>query len=103
MDSLNKLEAAEIEKQKYIMGVVHEIKTPIAALQSYLDIILGKFLGPLDEKVEEKLERSRTRSGPTPVSYTHLDVYKRQIIYFCFSISAASSLLSESINCCSIL
>ncbi len=61
-DSLDKLKSAEAEKQKYIMGVVHEIKTPLSALQSYLDIILEKYLGPLDEKVEEKLSRSRVRS-----------------------------------------
>jgi len=62
VESLNKLNAAEKEKQKYIMGVVHEIKTPISALHSYLDIILQKYLGPLDEKVEDKLRRAITRS-----------------------------------------
>jgi len=62
IESLNKLKSAEIEKQKYIMGVVHEIKTPLAAVQSYLDLILQKFLGPLNEKIEEKLKRSRARS-----------------------------------------
>lgn len=62
INSLDRLKSAEAEKQKYIMGVVHEIKTPLSALQSYLDIILEKYLGPLDEKVEEKLKRSRVRS-----------------------------------------
>jgi signal transduction histidine kinase len=63
IESFRKLEASEIEKQKYIMGVVHEIKTPLAAVHSYLDIILQKFLGPLDKKVEEKLMRTRSRSS----------------------------------------
>jgi signal transduction histidine kinase len=62
IESLRKLEAAEIEKQKYIMGMVHEIKTPLSAVHSFLDIILQKFLGPLNEKVEEKLKRARLRS-----------------------------------------
>jgi len=62
VESFNLLNAAEAEKQKYIMSVVHEIKSPISALHSYLDLILQKFLGPLDEKVEEKLKRARTRS-----------------------------------------
>jgi signal transduction histidine kinase len=62
VESLDKLNAAEAEKQKYIMSVVHEIKSPISALHSYLDLILQKFLGPLDKKVEEKLERARIRS-----------------------------------------
>jgi signal transduction histidine kinase len=62
IESVNLINAAEAEKQKHIMSVVHEIKTPIAALHSYLDLILQKFLGPLDEKVEEKLIRARIRS-----------------------------------------
>jgi signal transduction histidine kinase len=62
VESINKLNEAEIEKQKYIMGVVHEIKTPLSALHSYLDLILQKYLGPLNEKVEEKLLRARIRS-----------------------------------------
>ena len=62
VESINKLNEAEIEKQKYVMGVVHEIKTPLSALHSYLDLILQKYLGPLNEKVEEKLLRARARS-----------------------------------------
>ena len=62
VESINKLNEAEIEKQKYVMGVVHEIKTPLSALHSYLDLILQKYLGPLSEKVEEKLLRARVRS-----------------------------------------
>lgn len=59
---IEKLNQAEKEKTKYILGVVHEIKTPINALHSYLDLILQKFLGPLDETVEEKLKRAKKRS-----------------------------------------
>lgn len=62
VESLDKLNTAEAEKQKYIMSVVHEIKSPISALHSYLDLILQKFLGPINERVEEKLTRARTRS-----------------------------------------
>lgn len=59
---IEKLNLAEKEKTKYILGVVHEIKAPISALHSYLDLILQKFLGPLDETVEEKLKRAKKRS-----------------------------------------
>lgn len=59
---IEKLNQAEKEKTKYILGVVHEIKTPINALHSYLDLVLQKFLGPLDETVEEKLKRAKKRS-----------------------------------------
>jgi signal transduction histidine kinase len=62
VDSMKKINAAEKEKQKYIMGIVHEIKTPIVAVASYIDIILQKFLGPIDETVEEKLVRAKHRT-----------------------------------------
>jgi len=63
LESIDKINAAEKEKQKYISGIVHEIKTPLAAVHSYLDLVLQKFLGPLDEVVEEKLTRARRRSA----------------------------------------
>jgi signal transduction histidine kinase len=44
------------------MGVVHEIKSPIAAVQSYLDIILGKYAGPVSDNVEDKLHKAKHRS-----------------------------------------
>jgi len=62
VDSMKKINAAEKEKQKYIMGIVHEIKTPIVAVASYIDIILQKFLGPIDETIEEKLVRAKHRT-----------------------------------------
>jgi len=62
LHSLDKINAAEKEKQKYISGIVHEIRTPLSAVQAYLDLVLQKFLGPLDEVVEQKLIRARKRS-----------------------------------------
>ncbi len=62
VESLNRLNSAEKEKQKYIMSVVHEIKTPISALHSYIDLILQKYLGPLNTNVEDKLKRALVRS-----------------------------------------
>lgn len=59
---IEKLNEAEKEKTKYILGIVHELKTPLNALHAYLDIVLQKFLGPLDEVVEEKLVRAKRRS-----------------------------------------
>ncbi len=63
IESLDKLSEAETEKQKYIIGIVHEIKTPLAAVHSYLDLVLQKFLGQLNGRVEERLNRARSRSG----------------------------------------
>ncbi|MFA5403502.1 MAG: HAMP domain-containing sensor histidine kinase [Ignavibacteria bacterium] len=60
--TLDKLNNAEKIKQKYIIGVVHEIKSPIAVVQSYLDLILGKYAGPVTENIEDKLKKARHRS-----------------------------------------
>jgi len=60
--TLVKLNNAEKIKQKYIMGVVHEIKSPIAVVQSYLDLVLEKYAGPVSENVEDKLKKARHRS-----------------------------------------
>jgi signal transduction histidine kinase len=62
VESIKKINASEKEKQKYIMGIVHELKTPIVAVASYIDLILQKFLGPIDETVEEKLRRAKNRT-----------------------------------------
>jgi len=63
VESLEQLNTAENEKQRYVMSVVHEIKTPLTALHSYLDVVLQGFLGPLDEKIAGRLERARARSA----------------------------------------
>ncbi len=62
VETIQKLNKAEEEKQKYIIGVVHELKSPIAAVQSYIEMILQKYLGPLDENVERKLGSARERA-----------------------------------------
>lgn len=60
--TLDKLNNAEKIKQKYIIGVVHEIKSPIAVVQSFLDLVLQKYAGPISENVEDKLQKARHRS-----------------------------------------
>lgn len=61
--ALEELEAAEKTKQKYVMTVVHELKSPIAASVSILDSLLGGFYGPVEGVIKEKLERIRFRIG----------------------------------------
>lgn len=63
--TLEKLNETEIAKQKYIMGVVHEVKTPVAATHSILDLILQKYIGPIDSEVERKLHRAKLRTEET--------------------------------------
>jgi signal transduction histidine kinase len=62
VETLNKLEDSEKEKQKYIISVLHEVKTPLAALHICLDTILQKYYGPVTTAVEDKLLRARLRS-----------------------------------------
>ncbi|MBI3122852.1 MAG: HAMP domain-containing histidine kinase [Ignavibacteriales bacterium] len=61
-ESLEKLNEAENTKQRYTLGVVHEIKTPVAAVKSIVDLLLGNYVGPLSAEIEEKLLRARLRS-----------------------------------------
>ncbi len=60
-DSLERLKKAEKEKQKYVMAVMHEIKSPLSAVQSYIEIILDKYVGPISDSVEKKLLRAKIR------------------------------------------
>ncbi len=60
LEELNKVEEA---KQKYIMAVVHEIKSPIVAVQSIIEIIKKGYLGKINEKIDEKLSRTIIRTN----------------------------------------
>lgn len=61
--ALEELETAEKSKQKYVMTIVHELKSPISASVSILDSLLGGFYGPVEGTIKEKLERIRFRIG----------------------------------------
>lgn len=62
LQTIDKLQEAEIQKEHYMMGVVHEIKSPISAVQSYLDVLLQNYAGPLSPQIEEKLKRTHKRA-----------------------------------------
>ncbi len=57
----NDLQNAEKTKQKYVMSVVHDLKTPIAAAQTYLNMILDKTLGDIKDDQLRPLKRSQHR------------------------------------------
>lgn len=63
--SLLKIDEAEKSKQKYIIGIVHEIKTPVTAIKSILDIVLNNYVGPISQEVESKLKRAKLRTEET--------------------------------------
>ena len=62
MDALDEISESEVKKQKYIMGVVHEIKTPIAATKTILTLIVDGFVGEVAQPIKEKLNRAIIRS-----------------------------------------
>ena len=62
IETLKKLDEAEKAKQKYTMAVVHEIKSPIVAAQSIIEIVKNGYLGPVNNKIIEKLSRTISRT-----------------------------------------
>jgi two-component system sensor histidine kinase SenX3 len=62
MEALNEINKSEVKKQQYIMGVVHEIKSPIAATKSILNLIVDGFVGEVSNSIKEKLTRAIIRT-----------------------------------------
>ncbi len=48
-------------KTRFLLTVTHELRAPVAAIQSYLDLILQGYTAP--EKQRDVLQRSRARTG----------------------------------------
>ena len=44
-------------KDEYVKMVSHDLKSPLASIQSLVEVLLGGFAGPVDEKVKEVLQR----------------------------------------------
>ena len=59
--ALDDLHSAEESKQKYIIAVVHELKSPIASIISSLELVLGNYLGDVPIKIKDKLARTKER------------------------------------------
>ncbi len=55
------LKDAEKQKSRYVMSVVHDLKTPIAAAMTYLDMMRDGTLGELPEKYDKPVNRSYFR------------------------------------------
>ncbi len=56
-----KLDESRTANQRYIMSVVHDLKTPIAAVITYLNMILDGTYGALSKEMHRPMERSKTR------------------------------------------
>ncbi len=55
------LEEAKVSKQRYVMSVVHDLKTPIAAVITYISMLLEGTYGNLAEELKRPLVRSKKR------------------------------------------
>ena len=59
-------------RTEFVADVSHELKTPITSILGYSDTLL-------EDECDEETTKKFLQRISTPVSYTHLDVYKRQI------------------------
>lgn len=57
----DELENAEKSKSRYVQAVVHDLKTPIAATLTYIDMILEGNLGEVPRAILRPIERSKIR------------------------------------------
>ncbi|MGK9475946.1 sensor histidine kinase [Melioribacter sp. OK-6-Me] len=64
-DTLQRLDEAEKAKQKYTIGIIHEVKTPVTAIKSIIDLILNNFLGDINSEIRDKLKRAQLRTDET--------------------------------------
>ena len=61
--SFDKLRQADMVKQKYTMGIVHEIKSPLSSAISFLDLVIEGYTGQINPQSQEKLVRARARTN----------------------------------------
>jgi PAS domain S-box-containing protein len=59
--NITELKKIELVKSQFVSMVAHELKTPIAAVQGFLKIILDKNLNLPENKQQEYMERSSVR------------------------------------------
>lgn len=88
-------------KDEYVSRVTHDIKGHLAAIQSCLDVVANKIVGPLNEQQTEFIERAYnrtkavTRFVKTLLELTHLRLSnKLQMQPFSLKITADNALAS---------
>ncbi len=60
-NAYEELENAEKTKSRYVQAVVHDLKTPIAATLTYIDMILEGTFGDAPRQILRPIERSKIR------------------------------------------
>lgn len=62
IEAIYELELSEKEKQRYVLAVVHELKSPVSAIVSYLNLLIGGIAGEISGKAREILLKMKRRS-----------------------------------------
>lgn len=60
-EDLAKVEEAKDKVLAFISMVAHDLKAPLAAIQTYFGVMLGGYTGELNEKHQELIEKSSAR------------------------------------------
>ncbi len=58
-----RLEELDQAKSRFVRLVAHELRSPLSAVQSLLDVVIAGYAGSVDEKGSEILERAERRVG----------------------------------------
>lgn len=58
---LQKLEESKNQLMRFLSIAAHDLKSPLAAVQSYFNVLLGGFVGGLNEKQKQMIGRSDQR------------------------------------------
>lgn len=58
---LEKLEESKKQLMRFLSVAAHDLKSPLAAIQSYFNVLLGGFVGELGDKQRQMIERSDRR------------------------------------------
>ncbi len=61
LNAYQQLEHAEENKMKYVISVVHDLKTPIAAAITYINMMIEGTMGEISEAMNKPLNRSKIR------------------------------------------
>lgn len=61
VDAHKKIEDAEKSKSRYVMSIVHDLKTPISAAITYLNLLIEGTLGKIKTEQLRPVERSKKR------------------------------------------
>jgi signal transduction histidine kinase len=57
------VERAPVEQACYVRQASHQVKTPLSAIQSYVNVILGGYTGEIPERTRDVVQKIHSRCG----------------------------------------